>query len=262
MREIQLEKLKAQLPERDFDVLHAYDPWFRLSHSAGYAKALWNFTIAMMDSKAENLEAIYDIAEHSHDLTHLCGFHKLRFDQCRWAQVRWFWTRVWRNKAILTLKPELKDYIEFVCENSRVRWGKGTRPMGLMYGEHLPWRTTEWYRLKRGTRPRSPRLVRPKLPPMMEFWPYVSSQPTEDHDLLLAVDGLVPRGLNEQVRADICQDMIVSILSGEITLDSLRDSKPEYLKRVFKGTPSKYGHLSLETTVFSDGKLVLADTIV
>lgn len=270
MKEIHLDKLKNQIPERDFDILHANDPWFRLSHKAGYAKGLWNFTVALMDSECESLEVAYKVAEESNDLTHLCGFHKLRFRQSRWEEMRWFFTRVWHNKAILNLKPELKDYIEFVCENSRVPNGKVTRPLGLLRInndgdgalQRLPWRTPEWYRAQRGARPRTPRIVRPRLPPMTEFWPYISSQPTEDHGLLLAVDRLVPRGLNEQVRADVCQDMMVSILSGEITLDNLQDSRPEYLKKMFKGLPSKYGHLSLETTVFSDSKLVLADMIV
>lgn len=253
MNEVNLEKLKAQIPEPDFRVLHERDYMFRMSHAPGYAQALWNFTVAMMEAEAESLETIYQVVDASHDLTHLCGFHKLRFDQSRWAQMRWFWTRVWNNAEILTLKPQMKDYIEYVCENSRVRWGRYTRPMGLMYGEHLPWRTPEWFRARSGRKPRTPRVIRPKLSPMAEFWPFVSTAPSEEHDLLVSVDKLVPRSLAEDVRADICQDIIIALLSGEATLDNVRDALPRYIKWFFNQSPSKYSHLSLDALIFEDG---------
>jgi hypothetical protein len=265
MKEVQLERLKTQIPEREFEILHAANPWFRLSHSAGYAKGLWNFTVALMDAECESLELAYQIADESKDLTHLCGFHKLRFALSRWEQMRWFLTRVWHDKAILKLKPPLKDYIEFICENSRVRWGTTTRPMGLLVVDNdgdrafqrLPWRTKEWYKAHRPKRKPAARVV-----PLSEFWPYIGSNANDDHDLLIAVDRVIPRHVPEQMRADICQDVLVSILTGDITLDNLRDGWSSYMRKAYKTSPSKYGHLSLDAPIFSDSTLTLAETII
>lgn len=264
MKEVQLEKLKAQIPEREFDILHAVDPWFCLSHKAGYAKGLWNFTVALMDAECENLELAYKVAADSTDLIHLCGFHKLRFSQNKWEQMRWFFTRVWHNKAILHLKPGLKDYIEFICENSKVPNGRFTRPLGLFKInndgdgalQRLPWRTKEWYGRHRPSRPAH------ITAPFSEFWPYVTRAVQDEHNLLIAVDNIIPRSLHEQTRADICQDVIVSILSGEVSLENLSDTWPVYLKRTFKQYPSKYGHVSLDIPVFDGSKTTLAEVLI
>lgn len=244
MREVDLEKLKAQIPETEFTRLHQSDVLFRMSHSREYARALWNFTVAMMDAECDDLATAYEVISTSKDLTHLCGFHKLRFDACRWAQLRWFLTRVWQNQEMLSLKPQLKSYIEFLVENSKIRAGKYSRPIGLIksYGGRgwLPWRTEDWYADRYESRRRS----RPA--PLTEFWPYITGSPTDEHDLLLAVDGLVPRFFPNDVRSDICQEMIVAILSGDTTLENLRDGRVNYINELLKQMPSKYGHLSLD----------------
>jgi hypothetical protein len=39
---------------------------------------------------------------------------------------------------------------------------------------------------------------------------------SDGNDLLLFINGIVPRGLPEQLRGDVCQDLICAVLSGEL----------------------------------------------
>ena len=79
--------------------------------------------------------------------------------------------------------------------------------------------------------------------------------------MLCAVDAIVPKYLPNQTRADMCQDMIVAILSGDVTLDNLKDGLPKYLKQFLKGAPSKYGHLSLDQPVGYGDTRTLGQTL-
>jgi len=146
-----------------------------------------------------------------------------------------------------------------VCELSSVRAGKATRPYGLFLkssGSRYPWRTPEWYAEHR---PKKAPFV-----PVSEFYPFITGTPTEEHELLLAVDRLVPKGLNSDTRSDICQDMIVAILSGTVDLENLKDATPKYVKEFFKMFPMKYGHLSLDMPLTYGGdemNKTIADTV-
>lgn len=260
MKEIQLEKLKDQIPEQGFKQLYAEDQYLRTSHKAHEAQALWNFTVAMMDAEADDFETIYKVAAESHDLTHICGFHQLKWRQSRWMAMRWFWTLVWHNKQLLELKPRLKGYIEHVCEGSRVRWGRATHPMGLLDDlplrqseGHLPWRTPDWVAARR-----PPRIVVPK---MTEFWPFITGQPAEEHKVLLAVDAVISRTLPREIRADVCQDLVVAILMGDVKIENLMDIAPQFIRSAYKQYPKMFGPKSLDTPLGPDSKGVLADIV-
>lgn len=251
MREVNLEKLKAQIPERAFDVAAENSRFFQMGETPGHARALWNFTVALMDAEVDDFATAYRIAEESKDLAHLCGFHKLRWRGTRWHEMRWFFTKLWHDPSLISLKPSLREYIEHICENSRVQWGKVTRPMGLMEMPfapyvRLPWRTPEWLKARR------PAYVpRVRIEPMMEFYPYIAKSPNEDHDLLLAVDRAVGQRLPPQWRGDFCQDLLVSILCGELAVENLHDEIPNYLTKFKREMPSKYKEISLDALIFS-----------
>lgn len=255
MKEVDLEKLKAQIPERQFDMIAEKNASFYCA-DYGRARSLWNFTVALMDAEVDDFETAYRIAEESKDLAHLCGFHKWKWRHTRWHEMRWFLTRVWHDRELLSIKPLMKEYIEFICENSKVQWGKFKRPMGLFetgigidtegtYNPRLPWRTPEWLKAHRPAYVPHPRV------PLMEFYPYIAKSPTEEHELLLRVDRAVGRSLPPQWRGDFCQDLIVSILSGDLDVGNLHYEMPNYLKRFKREMPSKYKELSIDALIFS-----------
>jgi hypothetical protein len=78
------------------------------------------------------------------------------------------------------------------------------------------------------------------------YWPYLKDTNHQDYEMIAVINNAVPRTLPEYVRADICQNLAVSILLGEIQLDDLQKAIPVLVKSAWKDSPSKYGPLSLD----------------
>lgn len=210
---------------------------FRGGLTPGRAKACFNFLRTSMEAELPTLTKITKASVCSNDIAHLCGFHS----KSGWERMGMlgFFARVLQSPTVLSRAKGLEEYLHWVIEQTPNAWLFLLDPIA----ETNIWSTREWRRPPRK-----------RVAPMTEFYPFISGTPTDDHDLLLAVEALVPKYLPTDTRADVCQDMIVSILTGEITLDNLRDATKPYIKRVFKDAPSKYGHLSLDAPIiFGDG---------
>jgi hypothetical protein len=67
--------------------------------------------------------------------------------------------------------------------------------------------------------------------------------------LLRRVNAAVPKNLDPDLRADICQDIIVGILCGDFSEDNLTLPAKEMTRRVQNMFPTKYGMLSLDEIV-------------
>ena len=79
------------------------------------------------------------------------------------------------------------------------------------------------------------------------FYPYlIHEAKQDDHELLMLVNNAAPKHVPEQMRADLCQDMIVAILSGEMDKTELEGSVKEYTKKIYQMFPTRYGPLSLD----------------
>lgn len=82
-----------------------------------------------------------------------------------------------------------------------------------------------------------------------------------EHDLLKAVNRAVPQWLPPDMRADVCQDLVVGILAGDFDKDNLHLPAKEMLKRVQQMFPVKYGPLSLDAIVPGTEDMKLMDLI-
>lgn len=82
-----------------------------------------------------------------------------------------------------------------------------------------------------------------------------------EHALLRAVNAAVPRHIMGDLRADICQDLVVGILCGDFEQDDLTLPSKEIIKRVRKMFPEKYGPMSLDAILPGTDSLRLIDTI-
>lgn len=102
---------------------------------------------------------------------------------------------------------------------------------------------------------------REELKPYDIAYPFKASGVTATHHLLETVHHLVPDRLPREIRADVCQDLIVAVLVGDISIDNLKDQVPAYVKKVFKMFPIKYGHLSLDQVVSGTDGLTLMETL-
>ena len=215
----------------------------------GRGQSVLKFTRLLMAAEVQTLDEIDHIARSSHDLAHLSGVHKFRYSPCKADEVRTYWTMFWQNGPLLKQVDGLRNYIVDVLEASAYRAGKSRRSYGLFLGAsgfdestiRRPWRTPEWLAERR------PKRV--AVEPLSEFYPYVSSRVSEEHELLLAVDALVPKALPKWSRADICQDLLVAVLTGEATLENVRDDVLRYVKWFLSKEPSKYGPLSLDAPI-------------
>ncbi|MDB5584337.1 MAG: transposase [Bradyrhizobium sp.] len=70
-----------------------------------------------------------------------------------------------------------------------------------------------------------------------------------EHDLLRRVNEVVSRNITPDRRADICQDLIVGLLSGEFGIADLEDRVSAVSKAVFRLHPERYAPVSLDANL-------------
>lgn len=216
-------------------------------------KSYWNLTMAALQTETPTFSAIDNYSPH---LLHFCGFHHYPPDSKRYEGLRWFLTRLYLDGELSRSEPGLREYIQHLCEASRLYlfnslfWAGPT--VRRTKSSHAPWRYHN---------PDFQPKQHVKVEPLRMFYPYISEYELQDAALLVAVDSLVPKWLPDYNRADICQDMLVEILSGNATLENIRDCPQLYIKRFQKALPQKYGPLSLSLPVGRDGDQTLGDRL-
>lgn len=104
------------------------------------------------------------------------------------------------------------------------------------------------------------RLRRDDVP--LTTWPYVRSFDNDDYALLKRVNDAVPRYLSEHVRADVCQEIIIDVISGDLVVEQIPSRLKEYLRRAYEFIPSKFGPLSLDAPLFDSDGYSLKDTLI
>lgn len=70
-------------------------------------------------------------------------------------------------------------------------------------------------------------------------WPYLNQTEEGYTDLLCRVNDAVPRSWPDYIRADVCQDIVVAILSGEISERDIALHTRSFIRRHFKMFPVK-----------------------
>jgi len=214
--------------------------------TVGRAQALFNFTMAAQASEAARLGDVAKLSQRWPDMAHAVGLHKPITAE---RTVGQFWGRVLDNPEVLRTRPGMRDYIRAVLADS------GYQPsVPRRIDRYSPWSTRDWRR--RGA-PRTP------AEPLPQVWPFVpESTGNIEHDLVAAVDAAVSKTIPEIIRQDVCQDLILAVLEGEVAMEALAGSSERYVKAVFRRYPTKYGPLSLDAPLpWSDGGRSLHDTL-
>lgn len=115
-----------------------------------------------------------------------------------------------------------------------------TREIG---GVHLP---PEWQALIAGRRPAAD-------PRIQLAYPYISKVRPEHADIL-ALNALVPRAFPDAMRADICQEMMLAVLEGRVTIDDVkanRSSSAWFFRKFYKENHEQSGRaISLDAVAF------------
>lgn len=65
-------------------------------------------------------------------------------------------------------------------------------------------------------------------------WPYLSREPNDADALIMRVSAAVPKTMPEQVRADVCQDLILGVLAGDFTEADLTAQVSRYIRQHYK----------------------------
>lgn len=95
----------------------------------------------------------------------------------------------------------------------------------------------EWAALVRSKRIATPRRVALAYPYIMKSRP--------EHADLLALNDLVPRAYPDQMRADICQEMMLAVLEGTVTIDEIKANREKsawFLKKFYMANHEQAGH--------------------
>lgn len=200
----------------------------------GRAQALWNFSRALKEANCLTVTDGVKFSKQSPDARHLLGLHA----PVQNMSLHSWLSRLWTTPEIDDLDPTMREWLGDFAGGmpERFYWQLTKVP------RYSTCKTTRQWRI--GPDTEGFRRYRPKV--SASVWPFVSRVPTEADSFVLEVDGLVPKNLPEQVRQDVCQDLIVSVLSGEISLPELKGAVQRHVKNVFDLHPLKYGPISLD----------------
>lgn len=94
-------------------------------------------------------------------------------------------------------------------------------------------------------------------------WPYIAEASPEDKasQLLLTVHQAVPHGLPMELRADICQDIVIAILNGELKETDIQVNLKNFIKKGYKNFGSNYGNISLDAPLSDDDERTRLDFV-
>lgn len=213
------------------------------------AQGLLNFLLMMLDANIEDINQISRMSKDSKDLRHLAGLHQ----GISIIGLRGFLFRVRNTPKILVSEPLLLEYTDHLT--------------GGNYSKLTPiqrWsrRTPQSWRYKKPIRKKR-RKIHYITPPLPEFYPFIVEDVTQEHSLLMTIHNAVPKGLPKGIREDVCQDLLVAILSNEFTIEELPDKIKPFITQTWRMYPGKYGALSLDAPPpWSDDGRTLLQTIV
>ena len=96
--------------------------------------------------------------------------------------------------------------------------------------------------LVRTSRHRKPAIPKELRPAYLQ-WPYIIGG--EMPLYLEAINDVVPKGITEHIRAEICQELAMDYIGGKFVLDNIKNVVSCYVKKVYKQY-SSYGRISLD----------------
>jgi hypothetical protein len=228
LAKLENEIIKPGIEDKLIPLLH-----FRGAVNLGRYHRYWNFAISMMLHECESLSEGVRISNNP-DHSHLC-MPPIKVGH---EGLLSFFSRLQLRPDVTNNVPGLLEYAEYVSP----------RVLQLTPVSELRSRRNRgaWWRTFKEPDPKI-RKIRDYQPKASDLvYPFLIHEPRQEHELLNLVNGAVPKSLPEQVRADICQDLIVAILSGEMEKIELQGNVKEYTRKVFKMFPTKYGPLSLD----------------
>lgn len=222
----------------------------------GWIHRYWNAAILMMANEAETLADGMKLFDNP-DFNQLCGPVKApqKFSMMQAL------TRLGDNPGVTRNIPGLTDYIRSLdvgpCSLTRVdRFSDDP--------DCPDWRVYRGEKAREEWKPERGIAVKDQL-----FYPFMihdTGKPDNGFAMVKLVNSAVPDYWPDHIRADACQDLIVGLLSGDITPGQVHDKAAEYVSKVYRLNPVKYdGHggilRSLNAPVGHDDDRSLSEVI-
>lgn len=221
---------------------------YRGQMNRGHAHRLWNMALLMMAAEAETLADGMKVTNNP-AFSQLCGPVRMPGKMTIYN----FFGRLHDNPEVTRNIPSFTEYVK-----SLELGPCGLFPVDVETDRPNPvsWRVS--------THPEPVQDFPKERGAKQLFYPYVvhDGAKPDGHELVALVNDAVPTYWPDHVRADACQDLIVSILAGEISKDRVREHAEEYVRRVYRMHPTKYGPASLDAPLSDEeGSGTLLDVI-
>lgn len=220
----------------------------------GHAHRLWNMVLLMMASEAETISDGFMIFNNP-NFSQLCGPIRA---PTRNGLISFF-GRLWDNPLVTKNIEGLADYVKLM--DLGPCWLTPVDRLCYDKPYCAPWRKS--LHPDAGTRVPKERGVAAKE---ILFYPYIAhdAQKGTTNDLVALVNQAVPKGWPDHVRADVCQDLIVAVLSGEIARGQVHDKAQRFINQHFKKNPMYWEgdrvRVSMDAPI-GDSDLTLHDVV-
>lgn len=203
---------------------------FRGALGMGAIRANLGILLAMSAAETSTRQEVVKYSIDNPDDIHLVGKHHA----VQSGSLAMFIARLYCAPQIMPmLDGRLREYLDWFSANNRILHYQliPISPEAVRTG----W---DWRRVKRIPKERA------TVPPVMEF-PFIRSQPGPEHELIMAVHNAVPKTLGGDLRSDLCQDLIVKVLSGEIALANIHDEAAKHMRSCRKQYQARYNDVYL-----------------
>jgi hypothetical protein len=240
-----VEELRSRIVEPVSDDSFLPLTQFFGSRGVGHQKTMWNFLQAMYTFELRTTGEAHKLGTVCPNTVHLCGRHA----PVQRSGIEGYLSRIQSTKGDFKLFAMDKHFVDYV--------------RGFAADNRLVISTYRKTSIDVHDRAASMRFVAKygkthfdKHQPA--YWPFESAhegklrekgEMEELPDVVMEIGKLIPTAsMPESLREDLCQDLVVAVLTCEITIEELRieNRMRYYIREAFKHHPLKYGRFSLD----------------
>lgn len=246
MKPIDSSKLQEHIALPDWE--KSLLPLFLFRGSQPYRlRALWNIAYAMYLAEADSVFDGQRVLVPDEDHGKLCGI----LNPPTLNGLRGIFGRLRGCKALSdSVSKAFTEYIEYIhpaqCIYTPV-------PYEAERADRKAW----WRGVKRPDR----KLFKlPEAKSHERAYPYVQSK-TPEQELVAEIYALVPKSIPIEIRGDLCQDLIVGVLSGETTVANIPNVIAKYAAKARKIMPDRWKTISIDAELPGTDGMHFLDTL-
>lgn len=245
----QIDQLQERLVGvKDDDLLPLMQ--FHGSRSLAQQRSMWNVLQAMYVFEIETTSELLRLGALYPNTTHLCGRHA----PVQRSGFQGFISRIESAGSDFKLRrddTDFRDYLNWFVHENRVAMFSYKKTSVDVYGQEK----TRRFVAKYG------KTHLDKHQPV--YWPFEGDYDgklrergalEELPDYVMQIGALIPTRMPATLREDLCQDLVVAVLTNEISLDEMKieSRMRHYIRHAFETHPLRYGRYSLDSVLGDD----------